>query len=88
MRLIILIVAAFLAYKFVKGLLAPRPKDDPSASRRPVVFDGAETALDPVCGSYVSVEAALTVRKGDKLYYFCGDDCRQKFLHELRSPSR
>lgn len=43
-------------------------------------------AVDPVCGMRINrAHAAASVNHAGKSYYFCVDDCRQKFLKE---PSR
>lgn len=35
---------------------------------------------DPVCGMNVDQTNALHAERDGKTFYFCGDDCRQKFL--------
>jgi len=40
-------------------------------------------AIDPVCGMRINrAHAAVSVEYAGKSYYFCVDDCRQKFLQE------
>ena len=43
-------------------------------------------AKDPVCGMTVDVAKAkkknLTAKKGNKTYYFCSEDCKDKFTSE------
>lgn len=36
-------------------------------------------ARDPVCGTYVTPRAALSVHAGNRTYYFCSEECRGKF---------
>ena len=35
---------------------------------------------DPICGMTVDEATALHVERDGKMFYFCGDHCRQKFL--------
>jgi YHS domain-containing protein len=35
---------------------------------------------DPVCGAYVDAQLALPLQQGQKSYYFCSEECRQKFI--------
>jgi len=39
---------------------------------------------DPICGMDVDEKTALTAIKENKDYYFCSDNCRGKFLSEVR----
>lgn len=35
---------------------------------------------DPICGMDVNEATALHAERDGKTFYFCGDQCRQKFL--------
>ncbi|MFA5046043.1 MAG: YHS domain-containing protein [Paludibacter sp.] len=35
---------------------------------------------DPICGMTVDETTALNAERDGKMYYFCCDHCRQKFL--------
>ena len=35
---------------------------------------------DPICGMTVDEATALHAERDGKIYYFCSDHCRQKFL--------
>ena len=37
---------------------------------------------DPVCGMHVAENLALTERTGGQTFYFCTEECRNKFLGE------
>ncbi len=41
---------------------------------------GEEMVQDPVCESYVPVSEALKVRTRLGVVYFCGPECKEKFL--------
>ena len=40
---------------------------------------------DPVCGTYVSPESAVSSRTSNGVAYFCSQTCRDKWLHERAS---
>lgn len=37
------------------------------------------TAKDPVCGMQVEKDTALQAERDGKTYYFCSEECQQKF---------
>lgn len=47
-----------------------------------------EMVKDPQCGAYVSVEDSISIKDGEKKYYFCSYECRDNFLHELEKGGR
>ncbi len=56
----------------------------PSCSSFPVTD---ELVQDPVCGVYCPKKEALTAIYKGKVYYFCSEECRQKFIARNISPS-
>lgn len=40
---------------------------------------GGELTQDPVCGTYVSANAALSKTVGGRTHYFCSPACRDRF---------
>jgi YHS domain-containing protein len=59
------------------------PRRGPVASKpirpAPNVPAGGELKKDPVCGTYVSVNASITKRVNGETLHFCSADCRDKF---------
>ncbi len=49
----------------------------PSISSLPVTD---ELVQDPVCGVYCPKKSAFTAIYKGKVYYFCSEECRQKFI--------
>jgi YHS domain-containing protein len=41
---------------------------------------GSDMVLDEVCKVYIPKERAKRLQSGGETLYFCGDECRQKFL--------
>jgi YHS domain-containing protein len=55
---------------------APPPQGGP---RAPFVPAGGELKKDPVCGTFISTATAIQKRSGGEVYYFCSNECRDKF---------
>ena len=55
---------------------------DASADRRRVKA-GVKMTRDPVCGTYVVPDRAVTTTRGGRTIYFCYEKCRS----EYRQPS-
>ncbi len=79
-KIIILILAAYILYRmFVND---KRRKESAKANVDKARAKAGDLAKDPICGTYVSKENALTVRENDTVYYFCSYDCRDAFLKQ------
>ncbi|MCP5050894.1 MAG: YHS domain-containing protein [bacterium] len=39
-----------------------------------------EIKKDPVCGTYVPVKHAFKHSSGKETYYFCSEECKEKFI--------
>jgi len=85
MKLVILIILLYIAYRLISKPSALK-RQSGEAKKTPV-RDGEETVFDAVCGTYVPKSAAITEKKGGSLFYFCGADCREKFLKSSSCPS-
>jgi YHS domain-containing protein len=64
----------------IEGLSGPpqsqRPRQTPSSGPP---AQGVQMARDPVCGTYVVPERALSINDGRKPVYFCSPACRDKY---------
>lgn len=47
-----------------------------------------EMVRDPECGVYVAIDDSISVKDGQKIYYFCSYECRDKFLKKLETGGR
>jgi len=85
LRILFYAVGIYILYGIVKRMLSP-VRDGASQKRRePVIetpgLDKAEEMVqDPVCLSYIPRGSALSVREGEKVYYFCTEECRSSFV--------
>jgi YHS domain-containing protein len=48
-------------------------------ARTPTVPAGGELKKDPVCGTFISTSTSIQKRIGERTYYFCSVECRDKF---------
>ena len=79
-KVVILILAAYILYRmFIND---KRRKESVKANVDKARAKAGDLAKDPICGTYVSKENALTVRENDTVYYFCSYDCRDAFLKQ------
>jgi uncharacterized protein len=46
---------------------------------------GMQMARDPVCGTFVVADRALSLTDGGTTVYFCSDACREKYMRTSRS---
>ena len=83
MRLLLLMIIAYLAYRAVKSWVVRNlqvPGQDSPANPR---IDDV-MVKDPVCGVYFPQREGVELRHGGQLYVFCSTDCRDRFLEERR----
>lgn len=81
--LIVRIVVPLLILWWIRGLLrslfggggASRVSSKP----RPTVSPGGELKKDPVCGTYVAADTAVTKRVNGETVHFCSPACRDKY---------
>ncbi|OAG28250.1 YHS domain-containing protein [Thermodesulfatator autotrophicus] len=87
-RIILIIVLIWLIWFALKAiwkdLRRVRPKSKTSSSL-PEVAD--KLVKDPVCGVYCPRKSAYTAIWQGKVYYFCSEECRQKFLAEKKAKA-
>lgn len=87
LRAILYAIVAVLAISMLRsviGIVAKSFHDfvnpaQPQQPRRPSVQAGGELKRDPVCGTFISTATALHKKVGKEVYYFCSEECREKF---------
>ena len=67
-----------IVMKGFSDLFNPAPPTQ-SGPRAPTVPAGGELKKDPVCGTFISTATAIQKRSGGEVYYFCSNECRDKF---------
>ncbi len=81
-RVLLMSILLALAIRAIQRLLAgiaegmQRP---PSPGRSRVPQRGVQMARDPVCGTFVVPDHALSLADGRSRVYFCSTACRDKY---------
>jgi hypothetical protein len=74
--LILLIIAARMFWRLVDGIVEGMTGQPPA--RRPPT-PSVPMVRDPVCGTFVLPDRAVTLMEGRRALYFCSDACRDKY---------
>ncbi len=72
-----LIYIIYWLYRFFKAL---SKGSTPRVSKRP----SGLMVKDEMCNTYLPKESALKADYAGKEYYFCSNECRQKFLEQKK----
>lgn len=89
-KLVILVLACYILYKLFKNDILKKKKveaEESEAEKEKKIAAG-DMVKDPECGTWVSVDDSISVRDGDKNYYFCSYECRDSFLKKLGESGR
>jgi YHS domain-containing protein len=80
LRLVLLLIVVRLVWRFVAGLVDGIA--GPAKARGPVGAGPGPVPLvkDPVCGTYVVRDKALTAWAGGHTICFCSERCREQWL--------
>ena len=83
LRFLLLVWIGYLLYKVlwkgvIQGLFKFKKK---RRFQSPKAIE--EMKKDPVCGTYIPENQAIKYRRNNTTYYFCSEECKQKF-HELK----
>lgn len=75
--LVLLAIVARAFWRVVDGVLEGMRGPAPAGSTPPLA--GVHMERDPVCGTFVVRERAITLGSGDRRLYFCSAGCRDKY---------
>ena len=79
-RIIIFAILFYIVYRLLKNTF--RSKSKISRKQNSEVID--EMVQDPQCGTYIPRRAAIRKTIEGKEYYFCGNECLEKFIIDRR----
>jgi len=81
-KFLLFILLAYAAYMLFKRSGAKEVGNTTSdrGTESPV-----ELVKDPSCGTFVEKTTNYKVKLHDNIYYFCSEDCRQKFIEKMKS---
>jgi YHS domain-containing protein len=86
LRLALFIILAFFIGRALWRLLDGIVEGASHGSRGSQVQQrGMQMARDPVCGTFVVADRALSLTDGSTTVYFCSDTCRDKYKRTSRS---
>jgi uncharacterized protein len=77
----LIIYFVYLVWKFIRGV---RRKVRPSSPTKNLP---QMMVKDEVCNTYLPLADALKENYQGRDYYFCSQECRQKFLDRMKSSS-
>jgi YHS domain-containing protein len=84
--LLLLILFAIVARAFwrivdgvLEGMRGAPPHAGRAATSATPATPGVPMARDPVCGTFVVRDRAITIGAGDRRLYFCSAACRDKY---------
>lgn len=90
LRFILLIVLILIIFAIARNvlnvLLGAGSKNVKSGTQRRASQNslGGEMLKDPHCGMYIARDLAVTARSGNEVFYFCSEECRDKYLSVRR----
>ena len=73
---ILVMVMFSLLRKFLRSQ-APRKHGTSGSTADPT--SGEKLVKDPICGTYVTSDGSPTAVRSGQAYYFCSDECHDKF---------
>jgi YHS domain-containing protein len=84
-QFILLAAIIYVLYKWLRpGTPKPRGGGPPPNSATGPFGRSAgpveEMRQDPVCGTWVPVSQAVTLKRDSQILFFCSPECRDKFL--------
>lgn len=80
-RWIVLIACGLIVWQFIKGDRARKEKKQEKHEAK--LKATGQLVKDPVCGTWVSKDAEIRVKQGEKLHRFCSYECREKYLKQI-----
>jgi len=79
LRLALFVILAFFVTRAFWRLLDGIVEGASRGSGRQVPQRGVQMVRDPVCGTFVVADRAVTISDGRTRVYFCSDACRDKY---------
>lgn len=79
-----MIIKVVLLLAVVAGILFYFKKKDKQSIEKQSdeLLNAVEMKQDSVCGSFVEDTTKYKVKLNDKIYYFCSEECKNKFIEE------
>ena len=79
-RLFVMLCAVWFVRRWLRALLRGGPRSKtPDTSSGETSQTTSKMVKDPICGMYMDPRLALRLEGNGGAFYFCSDECRQKF---------
>jgi YHS domain-containing protein len=79
MRNLILLIFVVIFYYFIKSLFTTSSRQAPSKKEEKTLKDVDDMVKDPSCETYIPKSTARSKVFNGERYYFCSDECLEKF---------
>ena len=86
LKIVIVALACYVLYRLFMNDNKKKAEKDAQTKKKRVA--SGEMVQDPVCGTYVEKENAITVRNGDQTLHFCSYECRQKYIDKFNEQQK
>ncbi|MEF3254601.1 MAG: YHS domain-containing protein [Deferribacterales bacterium] len=73
----------FIALAYVAFVLFKRSNKQ-EVENKTISNEPVELIKDPICGTFVEKNTTYKVKFYDNIYYFCSEECRQKFINNVK----
>ena len=85
-KVAILALVCYVLYRLF--MIDNKKKAEKDAETKKKRVESGEMVKDPVCGTYVEKDSAITVKNGDQTLYFCSYECRQKYIDKFTEQKK
>ena len=82
LRFFVFIIVIYLLYKIVNTVREVKTEKNENHQFNSSPAVGEDLVEDPVCHTYVPVSQAIKKEISGKSYYFCSQQCSEKYLSE------
>ncbi len=83
LRLVILAILFYIAYRLLVGVRKKEMSDDQQKGKAFKEMPADDLLVeDPVCKKLVPRQQAVQHRDGEQTFYFCIEECCQKFISQ------
>ena len=80
LRVLVVFVLVMAALSALRGMFS-QSRLNRSGSKGPTGdIRTGKLIRDPVCGTYVTDEQSISTSRNSEVFYFCSEECREKFL--------
>ena len=77
-KIAVVAIVCYVLYRLFMNDSRKKAEKEAADTKKKVA--AGEMVQDPVCGTYVDRDSAITVKNGDRILYFCSYECRKKYL--------